>query len=181
MQIFCKSLSTGDIHSTTMDILRLVRHYNWDAKAVLALGAFAVSYGEFRLVASLHSVNPIAKAVSLLKQLPEVLELSSGSLKPKLEALFTLVRAMVDVTNVIVEFYDLQYDQYFSPDSPETVLFLTLIPTAVYWVVRSTVISASQILGLTGMGHEYVSLVPFSLLCTSKLLIFPELFLLLFF
>ncbi|KAH7515633.1 protein SIEVE ELEMENT OCCLUSION B [Ziziphus jujuba] len=156
-EVFCKSVASGDVHNTTMDILRLVRHYNWDAKAVLAVAAFAVSYGEFRLVANLYPTNPLAKAVALLKQLPEILELTSGSLKPKLEALFTLVRAKVDVTNVIVEFFDIQRDQYFSADSPETVAFLTLIPTAVYWVIRSTVVSASQILGLTGMGHEYIS------------------------
>ncbi|KAF3431155.1 hypothetical protein FNV43_RR25885 [Rhamnella rubrinervis] len=155
-EIFCKWLGGGDVHNTTMDILHLVKHYNWDAKAVLAVAALSVSYGEFRLVATLYGINPMAKAVALLKQLPEILELQ-GSLKAKLDGLFNLVRSSVDVTQIIYEFYELHRDDYFSPESPEAKAFSVLIPTAVYWVIRSTVICASQIMGLTGMGHEYIS------------------------
>jgi hypothetical protein len=49
----------------------LVSNYSWDEKVVLALAGFAVNYGEFWLVAQLYLTNPLAKAVALLKQLPD--------------------------------------------------------------------------------------------------------------
>lgn len=126
----------------------------WDAKVVIALAAFSVNYGEFWLVAQLYPSNPLAKSVAFLKQLPDILE-RSDSLKPKFEALTTLIKAMLDVTKCIVEFQDLP-SQYITPDTPELVTATAHIPTAVYWTIRSIVACASQITNLIGMGHEYV-------------------------
>lgn len=122
---------------------------------MLALAAFAVNYGEFWLVVQLYPTNPLAKSVAFLKQMPEILE-RAESLKPKFEALNNLIKAMLDVTKCIVEFKELP-SQYITPDAPEMVAATAHIPTAVYWTIRSIVACASQIMGLIGMGHEYVS------------------------
>lgn len=143
-----------DVHTIVMDILRLIKHYSWESKVVLALVSFAVTFGEFRIVLQQHPTNPLAKAVALLKQLPEVLE-HAASLKPKLDALYTLIKEIIDVTKKIVEFYDLPRD-YFTSESPDILAAVSHIPTAVYWSIRSIVVSATQILSLTGMGIEYV-------------------------
>lgn len=143
-----------DVHTVVMDILGLIKHYSWESKAVLALVSFAVTFGEFRLILQLYPTNPLAKALSLLKQLPEVLE-HAAALRPKLDALYTLIREIVEVTKKIVEFFDLPRE-YFSSDSPEIQAAVSHIPTAVYWTIRSIVVSATQILSLTGMGIEYV-------------------------
>jgi hypothetical protein len=124
---------------------------------VLALAAFAVNYGEFWLVVQLYPSNPLAKAVAFLKQLPEILE-RAEALKPKFEALNNLIKVMLDVTKCIVEFKELP-SQYITADTPARVTATALIPTAVYWTIRSIVACASQIMGLIGMGHEYVTLV----------------------
>lgn len=154
LQISCKCSGGGDAHATTLAIFHLLSSYSWDAKVVLALSAFAVNYGEFWLVAQLYLTNPLAKGIALLKQLPDIIE-RSAVLKPKFEALNNLIRATLDVAKCIVEFKELP-SQYISPDAPEMLSATAHIPTAVYWTVRSIVACATQIIGLTGTGHEYV-------------------------
>ncbi|KAF2307082.1 hypothetical protein GH714_024738 [Hevea brasiliensis] len=154
-QISCKCSGGGDAHATTLSIFNLLSSYSWDAKAVLALSAFAVNYGEFWLVAQLHLTNPLAKAVAILKQLPEIFE-RADLLNPKFEALNNLITATLDVAKCIVEFKELP-SQYITSDAPEMLTATAHIPTAVYWTIRSIVACASQIIGLTGMGHEYIA------------------------
>lgn len=138
-----------------MDILQIIKHYGWDSKVLLALMAFAVTFGEFRLVLQQYTTNPLAKAVVILKQLPELLE-HAEDLRPKLDALYSLIKEILDVAKKIAEFYDLPRNEYFSAESPEIQAAASHIPTAVYWTIRSIVVSSTQILALTGMGIEYV-------------------------
>ncbi|XP_043805577.1 protein SIEVE ELEMENT OCCLUSION B isoform X2 [Manihot esculenta] len=154
-EISCKCSGGGDAHATTLAIFHLLSSYSWDAKVVLALSAFAVNYGEFWLVAQLYLTNPLAKGIALLKQLPDIIE-RSAVLKPKFEALNNLIRATLDVAKCIVEFKELP-SQYISPDAPEMLSATAHIPTAVYWTVRSIVACATQIIGLTGTGHEHIA------------------------
>lgn len=154
-EMSCKCSGGGDAHSTTLAIFNLVSNYSWDEKVVLALAGFAVNYGEFWLVAQLYLTNPLAKAVALLKQLPDIIE-RADNLKPKFEALTGLIKAMMDVAKCIVEFKELP-SQYITPDTPEMLTATAHIPTAVYWTIRSIVACASQIMGLIGMGHEYIA------------------------
>ncbi|KAK2636627.1 hypothetical protein Ddye_031419 [Dipteronia dyeriana] len=153
-EISCKCSGGGDAHATTLGIFNTLASYSWDAKVVLAMAAFALNYGEFWVVAQLYPTNPLAKSVALLKQLPEILE-RADTLKSKFEALSNLIKAMLDVAKCIIEFKELPA-QYITPDTPEIVAATAHIPTAVYWTIRSIVASAAQIMGLVGMGHEYI-------------------------
>ncbi|KAJ0007014.1 hypothetical protein Pint_28825 [Pistacia integerrima] len=60
-----------DEHATTLEILNILKSYEWDAKVVLALGAFGFNYGEFLVVAQPYSTNPLVKSVPLIKLFPE--------------------------------------------------------------------------------------------------------------
>ncbi|KAK3223509.1 hypothetical protein Dsin_010534 [Dipteronia sinensis] len=153
-EISCKCSGGGDAHATTLGIFHTLASYSWDAKVVLAMAAFALNYGEFWVVAQLYPTNPLAKSVALLKQLPEILE-RADTLKSKFEALSNLIKAMLDVAKCIIEFTELPA-QYITPDTPEMVTATAHIPTAVYWTIRSIVACAAQIMGLVGMGHEYI-------------------------
>lgn len=154
MQISCKCIGGGDAHTTTTGIFHMLSNYGWDAKAVITLAAFAVNYGEFWLVAQLHTANPLAKSLAHLKQLPDILE-RAEALKPRFEIVTSLIKAMLDVTHCIIRFKELP-EQYISPDTPELVAATTHIPIAVYWIIRSIVACASILINLIGMGHEYV-------------------------
>lgn len=123
---------------------------------MLSLAGFALIYGEFWLDAQLYQTNPLAKGVAILKHLPTILE-RSDTLKPRLEAVTKLIRAMLDVSRCIVEFKQLP-SQYVAQDSPELSTATAHIPIAVYWTIRSTIASAAQIIGLIGMGYEYAFL-----------------------
>ncbi|XP_043725501.1 protein SIEVE ELEMENT OCCLUSION B-like [Telopea speciosissima] len=153
-EISCTCSGGGDAHSTTVVLFNTLSRYTWDAKMVLALAAFAVNYGEFWLVAEFYSTHPLAKSIALLKQLPDALE-CSDSLKPRFEALKSLIKVMVDVTKCIVQFNELPRE-YISSDRPPFSVVSGHIPTAVYWTVRSVVACASQIISLIGLGDEYV-------------------------
>ncbi|KAI3731435.1 hypothetical protein L1987_62623 [Smallanthus sonchifolius] len=154
-EISCKCIGGGDAHTTTTGIFNMLSNYGWDAKAVITLAAFAVNYGEFWLVAQLHTANPLAKSLAHLKQLPDLLE-RGESLKPRFNAVTSLIKAMLDVTHCIIKFKDLP-EQYLSPDTPELVAATTHIPIAVYWIIRSIVSCASILINLIGMGHEHVT------------------------
>lgn len=154
-ELSCKCSGGTDAHATTMAIFNTLSNYSWDAKVVISLAAFAVNYGEFWLVANLSTTNHLAKSISLLKQLPDIIE-HGGSLKSRFDAINLLIQAMLDVTHCIVEFKELP-EQYISPDAPPMSTAMAHIPTAAYWTIRSMVACASQIVSLLGMGYEYIS------------------------
>ncbi|KAK8924006.1 hypothetical protein KSP39_PZI019263 [Platanthera zijinensis] len=145
----------GDAHTTTMAVFHILSTYTWDAKAVMALAALAVNYGEFSLTAQLHGVNPLAKSLVLLKQIPDIIE-HANVLKPRFDAINNLITVMLDVTKSIIEFTDLP-SEYISSESPEMETAMAHIPTAVYWVVRGVVACMSQTIALIGIGHEYIN------------------------
>ncbi|CAM8976588.1 unnamed protein product [Rhodiola kirilowii] len=153
-EMVCKC-SGGDAHGTAVAVLNMLSCYTWDAKLVLALSAFAVNYGQFWLVAQFYSTNQLAKSISILKQLPELME-HSNLLQPRFDAVRGLIKAMIDVTKCIVEFKGLPH-KYIAPDVPEYAAAMSHIPITVYWTIRSAIACVSQIAGLTGLGHEYVA------------------------
>ncbi|KAL6193244.1 hypothetical protein ACLB2K_034328 [Fragaria x ananassa] len=155
-EIQYKSLSGVDANKTTMDILERVQHYDWDEKVVLALASFAIKDGEFWLVAQLFTSNPLAKAIGQLKQMQEILERSGTSLKAKFEVYNNLVNAVLKVTRIIVHLQDIYHDPHLATEIKATTP-TNHIPSAVYWTIRSIVILASQLLGITGSDPEYVT------------------------
>lgn len=122
---------------------------------MLTLAAFAINYGEFWLLAQIYSTNPLAKSMAILKQVPSILEHAS-QLKSRFDALNNLIRAMMEITRCVIEFNDLP-PMYITQDVPAFSTAISLIPTAVYWTIRSVVACAAQITTLTSMGHEYVN------------------------
>ncbi|XP_042484403.1 protein SIEVE ELEMENT OCCLUSION B-like isoform X2 [Macadamia integrifolia] len=153
-EISCKCFGGGDAHWTTVELLKSLSKFSWDAKVVVALAAFGVTYGEFWLVVELYQTHPLAKSIALLKQLPDIFE-QLEKLKPRFEALWSLIKAMLDVTKCIVQFHELP-PQYISPNQPPMLVATALIPTAVYWTIRSVVACVSDVIGLIGLDHKYV-------------------------
>ncbi|KAD5507696.1 hypothetical protein E3N88_15399 [Mikania micrantha] len=154
-ELSCKCSGGADAHASAMAILNTLSSYSWEAKVVISLGAFAVNFGEFWLVAQLFATKPLAKSVALLKQLPNIIE-HYKSIKPRFDAINNLIKAMLDVTKCIIAFKNLPY-QYIPDDTPPKSTALSHIPTAVYWSIKSMVACASQLTSLLGMNYEYIS------------------------
>lgn len=151
-EISYKALGGPDAHSIAVSLFNWLSSYSWDAKVVLALAAFALTYGDFWLLAQIFSTNRLAKSMAILKHVPTVME-HSGQLKPRFDALNNLVRAMLDLSNCIVEFKELP-STLITPDIQALSTALAHIPTAVYWTVRAIVACAAQITSLTTTSHE---------------------------
>ncbi|GFS39875.1 sieve element occlusion amino-terminus protein [Actinidia rufa] len=154
-ELSCKCSGGADAHTTTMAVFNMLPNYSWEAKVVISLAAFAVNYGNFWLVAQLCNTNPLAKSVSLLKQLPDIIE-HAVSLKSRFDAIKSLIKVVLDVTKCIVEFNELP-TQYISHETPPMSTAMALIPTASYWTIQSMVACASQITGLLGMSYEHLT------------------------
>ncbi|WVZ04673.1 hypothetical protein V8G54_018019 [Vigna mungo] len=152
-EISYKTLGGVDAHSTTVGIFDMLTIFKWDVKIVLALAAFALTYGEFWLLAQIHDKNQLAKSMAILKQLPSIMEHAS-SLKPRFDTLNDLVRIIVEVTKCVIEFHDLP-SQYITQDITAYTTAYNYIPVASYWTIRSIVACAAQITSLTTLGYEY--------------------------
>ncbi|XP_042499000.1 protein SIEVE ELEMENT OCCLUSION B-like isoform X2 [Macadamia integrifolia] len=146
----------GDAHSITVALFKSLSKFSWDAKVLVALTAFTITYGEFWLVEELYLTHPLAMSIALLKQLPNIFE-QSEKLRPIFKELWRLIKAMFNVTKCIIQFHELP-PQYISPDQPPMLVATTFIPTAVYWTIRSVVTCTSQIIGLIGLDHKSIPL-----------------------
>lgn len=158
-QIDCKCLHGGESHgimtsgnhldsrnTTTFSVLSLVSKYRWDAKLVLVLAALAVKYGVFLLLAETYATNQLTKSLALIKQLPSIFS-RQNALHQRLDKTRILMQDMVDLTHTIIQIYQL-------PPNHITAAFTDHVPTAVYWIVRSVLICASHISGVSGFKQE---------------------------
>ncbi|GAB2283833.1 hypothetical protein Dimus_018320 [Dionaea muscipula] len=153
-EMSCKSWAGSDAHDATLSVLKLLAHFPWEAKAILTLAAFSLTYGEFWLLAQIYSTNPLAKSMALLKQLPLVME-HSGSFKSQFDAINKLIKAILNVARCIVDFKELP-SAYITEDEPMLKAVWSYFPLAVYWTIRSTVGAAAHITSLTSRSQEYL-------------------------
>ncbi|KAH6805165.1 hypothetical protein C2S51_029996 [Perilla frutescens var. frutescens] len=156
-EIICKCSGGGESNQLTMDLLKSLGSYSWDAKIVIAFAGFAINYGEFWLVEHLHTKNPLAKNIATLKDLPDTLaHAGGGELRKQFDAVIDLLAEILKVTHCIIEFKELP-PLYINTQSPEITAATAHIPSAVYWSVRGLLVCASTLLSLIGGGHEFMT------------------------
>lgn len=152
-EMICKLLSGVDAHNTTLAVLNMLQHFSWEAKVVVTLAAFALTYGDFWLLVQICSTNALAKSMALIKRLPMVVE-HLGGFKQQFEATNNLIKAMLETTRCIVEFGELPTN-YITAEDPEVKAAMTHFPVAVYWIIRSAVGAATYITTMSSRGLEY--------------------------
>ncbi|XP_057720599.1 protein SIEVE ELEMENT OCCLUSION B-like [Arachis stenosperma] len=153
-EISYKSLAGVDAHSTALAIFDMLQTYEWDVKLVLSLAAFALTYGEFWLLAHMHLTNQLARSMAILKQVPNIMEHVS-MLRPRFEALNELVKVILEVARCVIEFNGLPR-HYIAQDTTAYNIASNHIPIATYWSVRGIVACATQITSLTTLGFEFM-------------------------
>ncbi|CAI9283797.1 unnamed protein product [Lactuca saligna] len=155
-ELTCKCSDGTDAHASTLAILNTLSSYSWEDKLVISLGAFAIIFGEFWLVAELFATNPLAKSIALLKHMPDVIK-HYNILKARFDSINQLIKAMLDVTKCIITFKNLPH-QYIQDDHPPmSTATADHIPTATYWSIKSMVACTSQLTSLLGMNYEYIT------------------------
>ncbi|CAJ1786232.1 unnamed protein product [Sphenostylis stenocarpa] len=127
-----------------MAIFDMLTMYKWDVKVVLALAAFALTYGEFCLLAHIQDSYQFAKRLAILKQLLSTME-NASSLKLWFDTLNDLVKITLEVTKCVIDVHDLPTEHATAYD---------YMPIACYWTIRSIVTCTTQITSLTTLGYE---------------------------
>ncbi|KAK7344015.1 hypothetical protein VNO77_13213 [Canavalia gladiata] len=147
-EMSCKGPGEEMAHKSTVAILNKLSNYEWDAKAVLTLAAFAMEYGEFWLLAQHQTTEPLAKSVAILKQVP-VLTRPAPLLKHRqyLIELNTLVRTTLQVIELIFQLEKLT--TFDTKDVPALLPAIEQIPVDVYWAIITVVAIVTQIDCLT--------------------------------
>ncbi|KAF5466032.1 hypothetical protein F2P56_015990 [Juglans regia] len=148
-EMSCKAPGEEIAHKTTLSILNKLAHYSWDAKAVLTLAAFALDYGDFWLLADLHSSDQLAKSVGILKRVPVVLKRPGLQKYGKaIVELNNLIKATLEVIESIFELEKLTV--YDTKDVPALAGAMDRIPVDVYWAIITVVACTTQMCCITG-------------------------------
>ncbi|CAJ2628062.1 unnamed protein product [Trifolium pratense] len=132
--------TTECAHQTTMSILQHLRGFSWDAKALIAVAAFSLEYGEFM---HLHRVQSSDTLGNSLKQLNQVQSRKVPS------DITNLVPFLLQVLQHISRWatwsamgYDLEEVNSLSDALQE-------IPFAVYWIIATIVASTGNLVGIS--------------------------------
>ncbi|XXG54983.1 hypothetical protein AAC387_Pa03g2728 [Persea americana] len=141
-ELSCECSGGGDMKSITQAVFNKLMKYTWEDKAVIALAAFAVNYGEFCLLSQLQSGNPLANYVVQLKPLPDVNEQES--------LISGLLEVITSVIKIIIQLNDLP-TQYISRKEPP--FSEPEVSNAVYWVVKGIVACSTQSIGLMNLPY----------------------------
>ncbi|KAJ1409429.1 Sieve element occlusion, N-terminal [Sesbania bispinosa] len=147
-EMSCKPPGEEIAHKTTLSILNKLSNYEWDAKAVLTLAAFALEYGEFWLLAQHQPTDLLAKSVAVLKRVP-VLTRPAAVHKHRhaIVELNNLVKTTLQVIEFIFELEKLT--SYDTKDVPALEPAIEQIPVDVYWAIITITAIVTQIDCLT--------------------------------
>ncbi|KAK7391679.1 hypothetical protein VNO78_20098 [Psophocarpus tetragonolobus] len=147
-EMACKVPGEENAHKTTMTILVMLSNYEWDAKAVLTMAAFAMEYGEFWLLAQQQPTDPMAKSVAFLKGVPM---LTKPAALQKHRHAITELNNLVKTTLLVIELiFELEKLTTFdTKDVPALLPAIQQIPVDVYWAIITIVAIVTQIEYLT--------------------------------
>ncbi|PIA26868.1 hypothetical protein AQUCO_08600020v1 [Aquilegia coerulea] len=133
------------------EIHNILSTYAWGAKPVLALAAFAMTYGNFWLTVQMHSTNPLAYSVAVLKGILNISNLSTTVLKSWFDNLNDAIKAMI-------EFYDFPSELITSEDSSLHSEAESISHTGVNWIIKAVVACATHFNSLFGRSYQYCDL-----------------------
>ncbi|XP_031091832.1 protein SIEVE ELEMENT OCCLUSION B-like isoform X1 [Ipomoea triloba] len=139
-----------DTNEIVLSMFGALSTLKWIAKGVVALAAFAINYGEFRLLVEQHSSDSTAKLLSLLENVPA--DFFEEDLYINIAK---LAKAAMDLIKYLWRVKYL-YVNHISSKTPIEDLDAKL-HIAIYWIIQSIVICQSIITNLASTGYESIS------------------------
>jgi len=129
-------------HQTTLKILQQLNGFSWDAKAVIALAAFSLEYGEFWRLDRVQIADQFGNS---LKQLNQV------QISRKVPADMTdLVTVFGEVLNYISLWSKWSSSMDYDTEAVHSlVAAMQEIPLVVYWTIASIVASVGNLVGVS--------------------------------
>ncbi|KAL9246267.1 hypothetical protein vseg_019823 [Gypsophila vaccaria] len=147
-QIAIDILNGIDAHNITIWVLECLAKYSWEDKLVLTLTAFGLTFGDFWLLIRIYSNNAINKPMTGDNSTE-----ASGNkeaYRSHIEANNDFIKGLVNSTRYVIEFKELT-NTYFPIMSDR-------FPIYIYWIMRSTIVAATQIIILSSKGlDQYVN------------------------
>lgn len=132
-------------HQTTMSILDQLKTYSWDGKAILALAAFSLEYGNFWHLVQVPSGDQLGRSLAQMNRVQ--------SIEKNRQAIADyngLVKNLLFAVECITELERLSTKGYDTKDVPALAEAMQEIPVAVYWAIITTVVCANHIDLLVG-------------------------------
>nr|KYP65124.1 hypothetical protein KK1_011353 [Cajanus cajan] len=136
----------GEQHArrTTMLILEQLRHYSWDAKALIVQAAFAVEYGKFVYLCPAVTATEWNVVERSLADLNGVVVVQQNT-QQHLSYFSSVVKKVMQVIECITEWKRLISSRHDIKDVPALAETLHQIPVVVYWAIFTFVTCTGQI------------------------------------
>ncbi|XP_048334288.2 protein SIEVE ELEMENT OCCLUSION B-like [Ziziphus jujuba] len=160
-ELSCKTPSEDVAHKTALSILKKLSTYQWEAKAVLTLAAFALEYGDFWFLAQNQHSDQLAKSLGILKRVPVLTK--PVVLQKRRQAILelnNLIKATLQVMEIIDQFDKLSI--YDPKEIPGLSVALDHIPVDVYWSIVAVVACSTKLTLLTSDEDQPYELAPYS-------------------
>ncbi|XP_022138379.1 protein SIEVE ELEMENT OCCLUSION B-like [Momordica charantia] len=145
-ELACKAPGIGKAHETTMEILDILISYPWEAKAILALAAFATDYGDLWHLNYYFKTDPLARTLAIIKQVPE---LKKHLYTPKYRQVFLsprcLIHGCLQAIKYMIEIKN--FSKYDIKELTELSSAIRQIPLITYWIIHIIVASRTEISG----------------------------------
>ncbi|KAJ7954789.1 Protein SIEVE ELEMENT OCCLUSION B [Quillaja saponaria] len=168
-EISCKPLKETIAHKSATSILEKLKNYSWDEKAVLTLGAFAMDYGEFALLAEVQTSDQLANLLARLTQISKItfikklstttttstVATGSPQVLNERDVIIQVLQEVNSLIKLILQVVELIHDleKLSKTYDPKVVTHLQKaqgeIPVDVYWAIITIVVSATQVNCLT--------------------------------
>ncbi|PON53350.1 Sieve element occlusion, N-terminal [Trema orientale] len=147
----CKALVAETAHDTTVEILKKLKEYKWQAKAVMTLASFAMEFGDFSLLVDLdHSKkqDQLTRSLGILKGASSLISattpdlLSQKQRRDEVVKLNELIKKTLEVMKIIIA---IEERASYDPSA------MSEIPTSayVYWIINTVTACATKIAILT--------------------------------
>ncbi|XP_058728361.1 protein SIEVE ELEMENT OCCLUSION B-like [Vicia villosa] len=136
-------------HLTTMSILDQLKTHTWDGKAIFALAAFSLEYGNFWHLVQTPSGDTLGRSLAIMNKVQGV-----EKNRQAIADYNSLVKNLLYAVECITELEKLSTKGYDSKDVPALPEAMQEIPVAVYWAIITAIICANHLDLLVGESDD---------------------------
>ncbi|PNX85083.1 hypothetical protein L195_g041149 [Trifolium pratense] len=144
-QMMSTPLGEHHAHLTTMSILEQLKSHTWDGKAIFALAAFSLEYGNFWHLVQTPSGDSLGRSLATMNRVHGV-----EKNRQAIADYNSLVKNLLFAVECITELERLSTKGYDNKDVPALSDAMQEIPVAVYWAIITAIICANHLDLLVG-------------------------------